>query len=107
MAWRIEQAVVRGEIDNTVEGLTTGRIWLAGCEAPLELKLEGDCWRDLAGTRLEFVNPNPEPCAETCGLAVNQTGVVGDMTADALVIEDAVEQSNPSARLDARVSWCH
>ncbi len=81
MAWRIEQAVVRGEIDNTVEGLTTGRIWLAGCEAPLELKLEGDCWRDLAGTRLEFVNPNPEPCAETCGLAVNQTGVVGDMTA--------------------------
>ena len=81
MAWRIEQAVVRGEIDNTVEGLTTGRIWLAGCEAPLELRLEGDCWRDLAGTRLEFENPNPEPCVETCGLAVNQTGVVGDMTA--------------------------
>lgn len=81
MAWRIEQAVIRGEIDNTVEGLTTGRIWLAGCDAPLELSLEGDCWRDLAGTRLRFENPHPGPCAETTGLAVNQTGVVGDMTA--------------------------
>jgi len=81
MAWRIEQAVIRGEIDNTVEGRTTGRIWLAGCDAPLELSLEGDCWRDLAGTRLRFENPAPVPCAETTGLAVNQSGVVGDMTA--------------------------
>jgi hypothetical protein len=81
MAWRIEQAVVRGEIDNTVEGRTTGRIWLAGCDAPLELSLDGDCWRDLAGTRLLFENPLPQPGPETAGLAVNQTGVIGDMTA--------------------------
>ena len=81
MAWRIEQAVVRGEIDNTVEGRTTGRIWLAGCEAPLELALDGDCWRDLAGTRLRFKNPLPQAGAETAGLAVHQYGVIGDMTA--------------------------
>ncbi|MCU0779997.1 MAG: hypothetical protein MUF04_02720 [Akkermansiaceae bacterium] len=81
MAWHIAQAVVRGEIDNTVEGLTTGKIWLAGCETPLHLRLQGDCWRDLAGTRLAFDNPAPTPCAETTGLALEQHGVVGDMTA--------------------------
>ena len=81
MAWRIEQAVVRGEIDNTVEGRTTGRIWLAGSDAPLQLALDGDCWRDLAGTRLQFENPAPRPGPETADLALDQTGVVGDMTA--------------------------
>ena len=81
MAWRIEQAVIRGEIDNTVEGRTTGRIWLAGCDAPLLLSLDGDCWRDLAGTRLHFENPAPKPGPETAGLAVDQSGVIGDMTA--------------------------
>ncbi|MEI6606498.1 MAG: hypothetical protein WCP35_14405 [Verrucomicrobiota bacterium] len=81
MAWRIEQAVIRGEIDNTVEGRTTGRIWLAGCDVPLQLSLNGDCWRDLAGTRLHFENPAPQPVPETAGLAVVQTGVIGDMTA--------------------------
>ncbi len=81
MAWRIDQAVVRGEIDNTVEGRTTGRIWLAGSDAPLQLALDGDCWRDLAGTRLQFENPAPRPGPETTGLAIDQTGVVGDMTA--------------------------
>lgn len=81
MAWRIDRAVIRGEIDNTVEGRTTGQIWLAGCDAPLQLSLDGDCWRDLAGTRLQFENPAPEPGPETAGLATIQTGVVGDMTA--------------------------
>jgi hypothetical protein len=81
MAWRIERAVIRGEIDNTVEGLTTGTIWLAGCDTPLQLRLVGDCWRDLAGTRLLFENADPEPCPEIASLARNQTGVVGDMTA--------------------------
>jgi hypothetical protein len=81
MAWRIEQAVIRGDIDNTVEGRTTGTIWLAGCDAPLHLSLDGDCWRDLAGTRLHFENPAARPGPETAGLAVDQCGVIGDMTA--------------------------
>lgn len=82
MAWRIDRAVVRGEIDNTLRGVTTGKIWLAGHEEPLRLTLEGDCWRDLAGTRLTFVNPQPkEDLGETEALQVEQTGVIGDMTA--------------------------
>ena len=68
MAWRIDEAVTRGEIDNTVEGRTTGRIWLAGRDAPLVLDLEGDCWRDLAGTRLRFENPTPEAVPDSAAL---------------------------------------
>jgi hypothetical protein len=81
MAWRIDEAVIRGEIDNTVEGRTTGRIWLAGRDEPVELSLVGDCWRDLAGTRLRFENPYPSAAADITGLLPQQHGIVGDMTA--------------------------
>ncbi len=81
MAWRIDEAVIRGEIDNTVEGLTTGRIWLIGRDEPLVLSLVGDCWRDLAGTRLRFENPSPVAAADTESLLSQQNGIVGDMTA--------------------------
>ena len=81
MALRIDEAVCRGEIDNTVEGHTTGRIWLAGRDEPLTLNLVGDCWRDLAGTRLRFQNPLPVSGADLRLLASDQSGVVGDMTA--------------------------
>lgn len=81
MAWRIDEAVIRGEIDNTVEGRTTGRIWLVGREEPLELSLVGDCWRDLAGTRLRFENTAPSATADAAGLQPQQNGLVGDITA--------------------------
>ncbi|WAC19770.1 hypothetical protein OVA24_00060 [Luteolibacter sp. SL250] len=81
MAWRIDEAVTRGEIDNTVEGRTTGRIWLAGRDSPLVLSLDGDCWRDLAGTRLLFENPEPKQGNDGDSLDLNQSGVIGDMTA--------------------------
>lgn len=81
MAWRIEQAVIHGEIDNTVEGLTTGMIWLTGRHEPLVLKLVGDCWRDLAGTKLRFVNRKPLEEWDGSSLASDQSGIIGDMTA--------------------------
>jgi len=81
MAWRIDEAVTHGEIDNTVEGKTVGKIWLIGRSEPLVLNLEGDCWRDLAGTKLIFENPEPVSSDDADSLDVNQTGVVGDMTA--------------------------
>lgn len=67
MAWRLEDAVVRGEIDNSIEGRTTGRVWLLGRDEPLVLDLDGDCWRDLAGTRLTFENPQPRPAEDAAG----------------------------------------
>jgi len=81
MAWCINEAVVRGEIDNTVEGRVTGSIWLAGREDPIVLDLQGDCWRDLAGTRLSFVNPSPREEPDCRHLTGEQSGIVGDMTA--------------------------
>ncbi|WP_035609882.1 hypothetical protein [Haloferula sp. BvORR071] len=80
MAWRIDEALERGEIDNTVEGKTVGRLWILGREEPVLLDLAGDCWRDLAGSRLTFRNPAPKPQA-SMDLAAVQQGVVGDMTA--------------------------
>lgn len=81
MAWRIDEAVTRGEIDNRTEGRTFGRIWLAGREEPLQLRLDGDCWRDIAGSLLTFENPEPKQDSEALGLALEQNGIVGDMTA--------------------------
>ena len=81
MAWRVDEAVEHGLIDNTVEGLTTGKIWLAGRDEPLILSLNGDCWRDLAGSVLEFENPNPRVCPEASELDTEQTGIIGDITA--------------------------
>jgi hypothetical protein len=81
MALRIDEAVVRGEIDNTVEGRTTGRLWLTGREEPVELSLDGDCWRDVAGACLTFENPSPQPNADTQRLPAIQSGMAGDITA--------------------------
>lgn len=80
MAWRIDEQVIRGEIDNRVRGRVVGRLWLTGRAEPLELDLAGDCWRDLAGRRLEFVNPEPK-VLEPCGLTTEQKGRAGDITA--------------------------
>jgi hypothetical protein len=80
MAWRIDEQVIRGEIDNRTRGRVTGRIWLVGHAGPVALDLQGNCWRDLAGRRLEFVNPEPKPGLAD-DFAVRQVGAVGDITA--------------------------
>ncbi len=81
MAWRLDEAVEHGVIDNSIAGTTTGKIWLVGREEPLILSLDGDCWRDLAGTVLEFENPSPQADAAAIELDTEQTGIIGDITA--------------------------
>lgn len=80
MAHRIDEVLVRGEIDNTEEGKTTGWLWLLGRSEPITLDLIGDCWRDLAGSRLKFRNQSPQ-AGRSVELEGKQTGLVGDMTA--------------------------
>jgi hypothetical protein len=80
MAWRIADNIVRGEIDNQTPGLVQGKIWLAGLEIPLALKLSGNGHKDLAGCKLTFSNPAPKP-DPNLKLKSNQSGTVGDMTA--------------------------
>jgi hypothetical protein len=80
MAWRIHEQVVRAVIDNRVRGLVTGEVWLAGRTEPLRLLLEGNGWNDLAGCLLTITHPDPKP-DPLDGLAFEQCGVCGDMTA--------------------------
>lgn len=98
MAWRVEEAVEHGLIDNTVEGITTGKIWLAGRDEPLILSLDGDCWRDLAGTILEFENPDPRVCPDAVALDTEQTGVVGDITASRKARVPDISEEEVAAR---------
>jgi hypothetical protein len=43
--------------------------------------LVGDCWRDLAGTKLQFVNHKPSKEWNESSFESDQSGIVGDMTA--------------------------
>jgi len=80
MAWRLQEHVVRGEIDNRERGRVMGRIWLAGIEKPLVLELLGDCEPDLAGCLLRFENPQPVVLT-TRPPALQQRGKAGEITA--------------------------
>lgn len=81
MAWRIDEAVVHGEIDNRVPGRVIGRIWFMGLDQPVILDLRGNGHRDLAGCRLQFTNPEPRLDDRLRDLNLLQEGSVGDMTA--------------------------
>lgn len=92
MAWRIDEQVVRGEIDSRRKGYVTGRIWLSGRDEPVELDLAGNPWADLAGHTLRFRNPQPKPGLPD-GFAIRQEGVVGDITASRKVkVPDCSEE---------------
>jgi hypothetical protein len=80
MAFRLDQAIVRGELDNTEQGRVRGSIWLEGRKEPLTLDLEGDAWRDVAGARITFINPEPRRQKNQGDLKSVQHGIVGDIT---------------------------
>jgi hypothetical protein len=86
MAWRPTEWVMEGELDNTTPGWTVGWIRLEGRAEPLRLKLAGNCHPDLAGWRFRIVRTEPsvdrdEPI-DYSGIATDQSGTIGDVTAD-------------------------
>ena len=110
MALRLDNAVIRGEIDNTSRGNVRGRLWLVGREEPVVLDLRGDAWRDVAGTRLSFVNPHPEAQSAADALQPRQKGFVGDITASRKVrVESDAEIELNLAAAGGRGSgeWCN
>ena len=100
MAWRIGEQVTWGELDNRKIGRVTGIIWLTGRAEPLRLSLQGNPWPDWAGCMLRFKNLRSEP-GDLSGLASEQDGVCGDMTASRRVrippepIRDWLEKGAP------------
>lgn len=81
MAVRLNESVVRGEIDNREKGRVIGHIWVVGRVEPIELDLKGNAWPDLAGSLLTFTNPAPHPGDDTVNLRILQMGTTGDITA--------------------------
>jgi hypothetical protein len=82
MAWRIQDSVIRGEIDNRVKGRVRGRLWLDGLAGPVTLDLEGNACPDLAGCRLEFKNPAKTfPIRKQPAFAQLQRGKIGNLSA--------------------------
>lgn len=81
MALRIADIIQHGWIDNTSPGVTKGELYVLGHQEPIKLFLKGNCWRDTAGTRMQFRNNSPVLDEETYAtLQYLQKGVVGDMT---------------------------
>jgi hypothetical protein len=82
MAFRIEDCVVGGEIDNRVKGTVRGKIWLEGRKEPVLLELRGNAWPDLAGCLLTFKNPAKRYTHYKLDTVnAQQRGRLGDLTA--------------------------
>lgn len=86
MAWRPSDWVLEGELDNTTPNWTIGWIRLQGRDEPLRLKLLGNCHPDLAGWKFRVVRTDPIPAwvgpNDYSGIATDQSGTIGDVTAD-------------------------
>jgi hypothetical protein len=80
MAWRLNEMVARGVIDNRQKGKVLGTLWLIGQESAIRLELDGNCADDLAGCLVEFVNHRPRP-DDSIGRFRDQVGAAGTITA--------------------------
>jgi hypothetical protein len=82
MAWRIQDSVIRGEIDNRQKGRVRGKLWLDGLDKPVKLELEGNACPDLAGCRLKFKNPAKTfPMRKKPAFNPLQRGKIGNLSA--------------------------
>ncbi len=82
--------VVEGELDNTTQGWTIGWVKIQGREEPLQLKLAGNCHPDLAGWKFKIIRTDPipdwvEPLNHLESIATDQSGNIGDVTADQML----------------------
>lgn len=87
MAWRPNEYLIEGELDNTMPGRVTGWMRFAGLPERVTLDLKGNFHRDIRGAKIRFRGDCTDPTA--CegaaeymeGFALQQTGVAGDITA--------------------------
>ena len=78
----LESSVLGGYLSNEVPGLVSGMIHLAGQKKPLQLELNGNFLRDIAGCRVDFLNPLPDTDADLIQtVSLEQRGHTGVMTA--------------------------
>jgi hypothetical protein len=79
MRIRLENSLIRGEIDCREQGQVKGRLWLLGRSEPLDLELQGLPSRDLAGLLIGLRCEYP-PSEQTPSLLSPQKGHVLECT---------------------------
>ncbi len=109
MAWRPEHLVKAGELDNTQLGWTVGWLELDSVPERLMLKLAGNCHPDLAGWKFRIHRIEPdlpkdfggdEP-PDYSGISSDQSGHVGDITADQMIKHFDIPDDELVRRLNA------
>ena len=101
MAWRIQDSVIRGEIDNRVKGRVRGELWLDGLDEPVKLELEGNACPDLAGCLLKFKNPAKTfPMRKKPAFNPLQRGKIGNLSASQKARVFAVADEEAFAMMD-------
>lgn len=101
MAWRIHDSVIRGEIDNRMNGRVRGRLWLHGLAAPVQLDLAGNACPDLAGCLLQFKNPaQTVPLRKKPAFNPLQRGKIGNLSASQKVRVFTIPMDQALAMMD-------
>lgn len=87
MAWRPNEYLIEGELDNTVNGKITGFMKFLGKDKPVEFELKGNFHRDIRGAKIRFTNDEyfdediQQAKDALNGFAITQKGNAGDITA--------------------------
>ncbi|WP_372721130.1 hypothetical protein [Novipirellula sp.] len=109
IAWRPTHLVEGGELDNTQLGWTVGWLQLEGFTERMQLKLSGNCHPDLAGWKFRIHRESPEldrgfggdDPPDYSGISLDQSGVVGDITADQVIKHHEIPTEELLRRLRA------
>lgn len=85
MAWRPHNYLLEGRLDNSRLGKVTGWLKFAGLVDRVTFDLHGNFHRDIRGTAIQLKGTSEAPVNDAerymKGLALRQTGEVGDITA--------------------------
>ncbi len=101
MAWRIQDSVIRGEIDNRMKGRVRGKLWLDGLDQPVKLDLKGNACPDLAGCLLKFKNPAKTfPMRKKPKFNPLQRGKIGTLSASQKVRVFTIPDEEAFAMMD-------
>lgn len=93
----LSNSVIGGHLTNEVPNLVSGVLHLAGRKQPVQVELHGNFLRDIAGCRVDFVNPVPNASTATLDkLMPLQEGTAGEMTASRR-IERMMRRNAPPA----------
>jgi hypothetical protein len=105
MAWRLQDLVVEGELDNSTRGLVKGWIQFSDRPDRVLLFLKGNCHPDLAGWRFKIVRRRNVPSwaepADSTPLTAEQLGHAGDITANQSIRDSDCPADELLARIRA------